>query len=100
MLEWLPVSLSFCLGVCFRLPANRGVHSVLAGTAIVLLAVTSFGLSGDFNISWSYFFLDLLQAFLGFTAGIGASQFVHRISDLWESHKRPQSGSITLQRPA
>lgn len=100
MLEWLPVSLSFCLGVCFRLPANRGVRAVSAGTAIVLIAFTSFVLSGEFNISRSYFFLDLLQASLGFATGIGASQSFHWISGLWELHKRPHSGRITLRRPA
>ena len=100
MLEWLPVSLSFCLGVCFRLPANRGVRAVSAGTAIVLIAFTSFVLSGEYNISGSYFFLDLLQSLLGLAFGIVASQSVHRISDLWGSHKRPQSGRITLRRPA
>ena len=91
MLEWLPVSLSFCLGVCFRLPAIRGVRAVSAGIAIVLIASASFVASGEFNLGGSYFFLDLLQASLGFAAGIGASQSVRRISDLWESHKRPQS---------
>ncbi|MGA9565411.1 MAG: hypothetical protein WBS19_07805 [Candidatus Korobacteraceae bacterium] len=100
MLEWLPVSLSFCLGVCFRLPAIRGVRAVSAGIAIVLIASASFVASGEFNLGGSYFFLDLLQASLGFAAGIGASQSVHRISDLWESHKRPQSARITLRRPA
>jgi hypothetical protein len=100
MLEWLPVSLSFGLGVCFRLPDIRGVRAVSAGTAIVLIAFPSFVLSGEFSLSWSYFFLDLLQASLGFAVGIGASQFVHRIFDFWKSHKRQQSGRITLRHPA
>jgi hypothetical protein len=99
MLEWLPVSLGFCLGVCLRLPANRAVRALTA-SGIVLIALASFVLSGEYNLSGSYFPLDLLQASLGFAAGIVASQSVHRISDLWRSHKRPQANRISLPRAA
>lgn len=84
MLEWLPVSLGFCLGVCLRLPAHRAVRA-LTVSGIVLIAFASFVLSGEYKVSESYLSLDLLQAALGLFAGIVASQSVQRISDLWRS---------------
>jgi hypothetical protein len=46
------------------------VGVALAATGIVLISSTAFVLSGEFNISWTYFFLDFMQASLGFFAGI------------------------------
>jgi hypothetical protein len=82
MHEWVPILLSFCLGVCWRVPSKRPVSVALATVGIVLIASTAFVISGEFNISWTYFLLDLIQASLGFVAGIATLRVVRRGSGL------------------
>jgi hypothetical protein len=48
----------------------------------VLIASSAFFISGEFNISWTYFLLDFIQASLGFFAGIAALRAVRRAPGL------------------
>jgi hypothetical protein len=70
MHEWVPILLSFSLGACWRLPSRRPLSIALAAIGIALIASTAFVASGEFNVSWTYFLLDFMQASLGFFAGI------------------------------
>jgi hypothetical protein len=69
MHEWVPVILSFCLGAGWRLPMRRPASIALATAGIGLIAFTAFVTSGEFNVSWTYFLLDFIEASLGFVAG-------------------------------
>jgi hypothetical protein len=82
MHEWVPIILSFCLGACWRLPSKRPVSVALATVGIVLIASSAFVLSGEFNISWTYFLLDIIQASLGFVTGIATLRAVRRAPGL------------------
>ena len=82
MHEWVPIILSFFLGACWRLPGKRPVSVALASIGIVLIASSAFFISGEFNVSWTYFLLDFIQASLGFFAGIATLRAVRRVPGL------------------
>ena len=82
MHEWVPIILSFCFGVCWRLPSKRPLSVALATFGIVLIALSAFVISGEFNVSWTYFLLDFIQASLGFVVGIATLRAFRRAPGL------------------
>ena len=72
MAEWIPIILSFCLGSSLPLTGKRPGSIALASAGIVLIASSAFVMSGEYNVSWTYYVLDFLQASLGFFAGNAA----------------------------
>lgn len=82
MHEWIPIVLSVCLGAFWRLPSRRAVGVTPAAIGIVLIASTAFVISGEFNVSWTYFLLDFMQASLGFFAGIAMLRAIRRAPGL------------------
>jgi len=82
MAEWIPIILSICLGGCLRLNDKRPGGVAIASVGIVLVATSAFVISGEFNISRTYFFLDFLQASVGFFAGSAALRAVRHLRNL------------------
>jgi hypothetical protein len=82
MAEWIPIILSICLGGYLRLNDKRPGGVAIASVGIVLVATSAFVISGEFNISWTYFFLDFLQASVGFFAGSAALCAVRHLRNL------------------
>ncbi len=82
MHEWIPIVLSFCLGAFWRLSSRRPASVAPAAIGIVLIASTAFVISGEFNVSWTYFLLDFIQASLGFFAGIAMLRAIRRTPGL------------------
>lgn len=79
MHEWVPILLSFCLGVCWRLPSTRPLGVTLSACGILLIAITAFIISGEYALSWTYFLLDVMQASLGFIAGAATLRAFRRV---------------------
>jgi hypothetical protein len=82
MAEWVPIILSFCLGGYLRLNDKQPGRVAIASVGIVLIAASAFVMSGEFNISWTYFLLDFLQASVGFFAGDAALRAVWHVRNL------------------
>ena len=82
MHEWVPIVLSFCLGACWRPPISRSISVALAAIGIVLIGSVAFVISGEINLNWAYLLLDLIQASLGFFAGIAMLRAVRRAPGL------------------
>jgi hypothetical protein len=83
MPEWIPIAMSFCLGSPLHFAANRRVRVVSAGIGIVLIASAAFVMGREYDIGWTYFVIDLMQALVRFIAGILAAQFIGRAPSLW-----------------
>ena len=79
MHELIPILLSFCLGACWRHPSTRPVGVSLAAFGILLVAIVAFVISGEYTLSWTYFLLDLMQASLGFIAGVVTLRAIRRV---------------------
>jgi hypothetical protein len=82
MAEWIPIILSFCHGGYLLLNDKRPGRVAIASVGIVLIATSAFVMSGEFNISWTYFLLDFLQASVGFFAGNAALRAVRHLRKL------------------
>jgi uncharacterized membrane protein AbrB (regulator of aidB expression) len=81
MPEWLPVIFGVCLGASFR-PRKGSARIASHAIAIVLLASCAFVASGECYLSWTYLMVDLVQALLGFAAGVIAVPFISQRSNL------------------
>jgi hypothetical protein len=82
MAEWFPIILSICFGGYLRLNDKRPGRVAIASVGIVLIATSSFVMSSEFKISWTYFLLDFLQSSVGFFAGIAALRAVQHVRNL------------------
>jgi hypothetical protein len=82
MTEWIPITLSFFLGGYLRLNDKRPGRVAIASVGIVLIATSAFVMSDEFNISWTYFLLDFLEASVGLFAGNAALRAVRHVRNL------------------
>lgn len=80
--EWIPIILSFCIGTYLRLGRRQPGSIALASVGIVFIAASAFVLSGEFHISWTYLFADIVQTSFGFLAGIAAPSALRHVRNL------------------
>jgi hypothetical protein len=86
MAEWIPIILAFCLGAYPRLTHKPPARLAIATAGIALIATSAFVLSGEFNLSWTYFLLDFLEASVGFLAGSAAFRAIRHLQTSQNAH--------------
>jgi hypothetical protein len=86
MAEWIPIILSFCIGTYLRLGRRRSGSIALASVGIVLIGAGAFVVSGEFRISWTYLFADIVQTSFGFFASNAAPLAVRHVRNLGKAN--------------